>query len=247
MKNRNLVSLFAGCALVLALLAAPALAQEQPKPPADPELERLKKLTQDAWAEANQFLKDGKKESDADYPGRKWAATLWQYRTERPGTPAAAHATGEALHFLAHAGLRDELAVKADSLKADDPAWRRVAGVLMESAERGKDYAYAIRKLTWLADNTADSKTQAQARFSLGQAYWKKGDNDLAKTAFRKVIADHPASAAAKEAEGNLYEMEALNVGQPAPQFAFKGANGAPVSLSSYKGKVVLLNFWASW
>lgn len=247
MKSRNLVSLCAGCALVLALLAAPALAQEQPKPPADPELERLKKLTQDAWAEANQFLKDGKKESDAAYPGRKWAATLWQYRIEHPDTPAAAHATGEALHFLAHAGLPDELAAKADSLKADDPAWRRVAGVLMESAERGKDYGYAIRKLAWLADNTVDSKTQAQARFSLGQAYWKKGDNDLAKTAFRKVVADHPASALAKEAEGNLYEMEALNVGQPAPQFAFKGANGAPVSLSSYKGKVVLLNFWASW
>jgi len=96
MKSRNLLSFVAGCALVLALLAAPALAQEQPKPPADPELERLKKLTQDAWAEADRFLKDGKRESDADYPGRKWAATLWQYRAENPGTPAAAHATGEA-------------------------------------------------------------------------------------------------------------------------------------------------------
>ena len=33
----------------------------------------------------------------------------------------------------------------------------------------------------------------------------------------------------------------------PAPEFNLKGADGAPVSLASYKGKVVLLNFWATW
>ncbi len=32
-----------------------------------------------------------------------------------------------------------------------------------------------------------------------------------------------------------------------APEFNLKDANGAPVKLSDYKGKVVLLNFWATW
>ncbi len=32
-----------------------------------------------------------------------------------------------------------------------------------------------------------------------------------------------------------------------APDFTLKDMNGADVSLSSYRGKVVLLNFWASW
>ena len=32
-----------------------------------------------------------------------------------------------------------------------------------------------------------------------------------------------------------------------APAFTLKDANGAPVSLTDYKGKVVLLNFWATW
>ncbi|ACO31329.1 MULTISPECIES: TlpA disulfide reductase family protein [Acidobacterium] len=35
--------------------------------------------------------------------------------------------------------------------------------------------------------------------------------------------------------------------GHPAPRFQLKGLNGQPVSLAAYKGKVVLLNFWASW
>jgi peroxiredoxin len=33
----------------------------------------------------------------------------------------------------------------------------------------------------------------------------------------------------------------------PAPQFALKDLSGKNVSLSDYKGKVVLLNFWATW
>ena len=32
-----------------------------------------------------------------------------------------------------------------------------------------------------------------------------------------------------------------------APEFVLHDANGAPVRLSAYKGKVVLLNFWATW
>lgn len=41
--------------------------------------------------------------------------------------------------------------------------------------------------------------------------------------------------------------MEALTPGQPAPAISGKNQNGEEVSLESLKGKVVLLDFWATW
>jgi peroxiredoxin len=35
--------------------------------------------------------------------------------------------------------------------------------------------------------------------------------------------------------------------GAAAPEFTLRDINGASVSLSDFKGKVVLLNFWATW
>ncbi len=35
--------------------------------------------------------------------------------------------------------------------------------------------------------------------------------------------------------------------GKPAPAFTLEDLNGKKVSLSSYKGKAVLINFWATW
>ncbi|MDE3187469.1 MAG: TlpA family protein disulfide reductase, partial [Acidobacteriota bacterium] len=34
---------------------------------------------------------------------------------------------------------------------------------------------------------------------------------------------------------------------KPAPAFTLEDLSGKKVSLSSYKGKAVLINFWATW
>ncbi len=38
-----------------------------------------------------------------------------------------------------------------------------------------------------------------------------------------------------------------LTKGRPAPNFSLSGLDGQTVSLTDYKGKVVLLNIWATW
>jgi cytochrome c biogenesis protein CcmG/thiol:disulfide interchange protein DsbE len=42
-------------------------------------------------------------------------------------------------------------------------------------------------------------------------------------------------------------EPKQLQVGFPAPNFTFPDLNGRQVSLSDHRGKVVLVNIWATW
>lgn len=45
-----------------------------------------------------------------------------------------------------------------------------------------------------------------------------------------------------------VYSVRAADLaGKPAPAFTAKDINGKEISLSDYQGKVMLLDFWASW
>jgi peroxiredoxin len=50
-----------------------------------------------------------------------------------------------------------------------------------------------------------------------------------------------------KDSSFNLSIRPRLEKGVPAPSFTLPGLDGKMVSLDDYKGKVVLLNIWATW
>jgi len=53
-------------------------------------------------------------------------------------------------------------------------------------------------------------------------------------------------SAAGRQAERQLYELLHVGSGQPAPQFSATALDGSRISLADYRGKPVVLIFWAS-
>lgn len=50
-----------------------------------------------------------------------------------------------------------------------------------------------------------------------------------------------------KELQNKLAKVSQLEVGQQAPDFTIKGVDQKAIKLSDFKGKYVLLDFWASW
>ncbi|MFD2874437.1 redoxin domain-containing protein [Mucilaginibacter ximonensis] len=70
--------------------------------------------------------------------------------------------------------------------------------------------------------------------FETGDLY-SKIDQDLRDTEVGKMIRQ------------NIDDAKVTAVGAVAPDFTQPDVNGAPVKLSSFKGKYVLIDFWASW
>lgn len=68
---------------------------------------------------------------------------------------------------------------------------------------------------------------------------------------YRRQAADRLLDTAARgelvvDASGSAKFVSPL-VGKPAPAFALEDLSGKKVSLADYKGKAVLINFWATW
>jgi peroxiredoxin len=74
----------------------------------------------------------------------------------------------------------------------------------------------------------------------------KEIDSTLPKSIYASDFAKI-ASNLAKSNQNNGEPEDMLSIGKPAPDVSFIDESGKNVTLSSFKGKTVLMDFWASW
>ena len=105
-------------------------------------------------------------------------------------------------------------------------------------------------------------KREQLARLYLLDAHiYADGMNNTgrAKAIWSKIVQDFPSTQAAKGAAISLTQAraieaaeddktpEGLEIGQRFPSFTEKDINGATLSVAAYRGKVTLIDFWATW
>jgi thiol-disulfide isomerase/thioredoxin len=118
------------------------------------------------------------------------------------------------------------------------------------------------RVLRGVIEKTKDRKLQAYASFSLAQQLITRSDAEDVKPAdserlsqeAEKLLAElgteknaDVAGAFADEIKKLLFVVRNLAIGRQAPDIAGEDADGKKFKLSDYRGKVVVLDFWASW
>jgi len=125
-----------------------------------------------------------------------------------------------------------------------------LAGVYMSVAK----YDAAARELeTYLRDPVKkDPKDLGQARYLAGSAYLALDDYDKAEAILKEVVksgttGDQKVTQAAANDLARIGILRKLKVGDPAIELAAVSTKGKKIRLADYRGKVVLLDFWAAW
>jgi thiol-disulfide isomerase/thioredoxin len=112
----------------------------------------------------------------------------------------------------------------------------------------------AIKHLKTYVESKPDAavKKIVYAHYSLAESYKNSGSFDLAKQQY-KYLVDNYSDGDAKiiaMARANLQDMDVIKqlaIGGVPISFSVKDLNGKPLSIEKFKGKVVLLDFWATW
>ena len=70
---------------------------------------------------------------------------------------------------------------------------------------------------------------------------------DLKWDVYNRLVEQYPGTDAAKEARTIILRKKHLQPGDVFPDFVSKDSDGKRFQLTEYRGKVVVLEFWASW
>lgn len=146
--------------------------------------------------------------------------------------------------------VAEQRAVVADSLhraNAPDSVQESASQMVNLAAEDLNTY---IRQFV----NSSPNPTVAAVALSLGSHSFTKGDFDLALNELVKKYPDNQVVRQLKKgydqqgSQVNQQRDEETDwVGKEAPDLTLPDADGKPVSLTAYRGKYLLVDFWASW
>lgn len=171
---------------------------------------------------------------------------LWELGRGDSENPSAVKATVEALHLLVHLRDLETLQARIGALPPGDPAWDRVPALLAEVWSLHGEASFVEDVLRAHLGAMDDAETRAAMWLVLGDV---QVDDEPAKArqAYQKATEEAPESRAARRAKGNLYEMDNLQLGSPAPKFNVTTLSGEPLRSEDLAGKAVILDVWASW
>jgi peroxiredoxin len=136
-----------------------------------------------------------------------------------------------------YAALEDEVNANREKVMA---LWYK-ADSLKKESDRLYKYEWDIRKQFVLSHPKSFASLQELMNWTSDSNYKE------ARAIYDGLDASLKKTEKGKEIEVRLANLDKIALGNQASDFTQKDISGKDVSLSSYKGNYVLLEFWASW
>ena len=227
----------AGFVLLLACAGMLLQAQEKTEGPANEKAQKTYKEALEHLRKDNiQAALDAFKKADKQDDGHCLACQqkIVRYATELHDWKAAEAAA-------------TELAGEAQGAKDVAVAHYQLGLIVMNQAlEKHKDELFS-RAHDEMTKALAAAANFPQAIFADGQILAHLKQDDAAKAQFEKFVQMRPATDVDRQRALRYISQPELARARMAPPFAVTTLDGKRVSLDDFKGKVVLLDFWATW
>jgi hypothetical protein len=236
-------------AVLILFLAASAFGQDAAVEPT--EFEKLELAYQKAVEEFYKPYREAKQKGEqytldwSKHPDSEFAKSFLAYAKAHPGTEDALTSLLQLLRMRrAPDALQESLAIlKRDHIES---AGIKKAIYNLRYMGDGKEMLHAI------AERSPHREAKGSALFAIAEI---EKDRDAAKALklFKAVKEDYGelphyrGGTIAKAAEAEMFEIEHLSVGKTAPEIEGEDIDGAPMKLSDFRGKVILLDFWGDW
>lgn len=185
-------------------------------------------------------------------PANQFAPEHFQiYLKHRPSS-LATRALGVALSMWGRVkGASGVVREAVTQIAPDEDVWSDevVDGVLYALWE-DNGFAASLAELEEIARRVTPDQSRAMMLHTLSSRWMDTGALAKAREACEEILRLDISNSPwyiEPNARGCLYEIECLNVGQPAPDFSLPDIDGSLVELRQYRGRVILLSFWAAW
>lgn len=238
---------------------------DPPPPPAQsPAKEAFDKINK-AYEEAqnrwdDEYRKSGTVEGLPPQPEIEFRPKFEEYAKEHAGKPEAipalvwlATAPNSEPGWLAHPSAYKAVD-KLTEVHASQPAvGDALPRIRLSAHSLGRSRVEEFIKA--VVDTNTDAVTRSRAECSLAALIYENrsfprpndADSRRALKLFRKVASERPDTPFGKLAKSYIFEIEKLQIGMIAPEIIGEDADGKEIKLSSFRGQVVVLDFWGFW
>lgn len=196
----------------------------------------------DAWDEIRQ--------SDfSDSVQNVYADEFYTYYLNNPDSKTGERAISQAFMMWGNTGAAEKTDEAMSHVDYNSGIWSKfiqyVSNSYYKSEQRTQqDYINLLQKLD---DKLSHPKSRSAVLWMLSKHYHSDNKPEKVKKITREIIELNAVEFHVEQARGLLYEIESLSVGQKAPNFRVQTVKGDSIALSDYRGKIVLLDFWATW
>lgn len=225
------------CLLLLTTLVVPTLAEDQADGPTNAKAQKTYKQGMDFLKQRDtEAALDNFKKADKQDDGhcRACQEKMIKYGMERRDWKTAETAG-------------QEVVAEAQGPKETALAHYQLAVILQdEGIDRHKD-ELLTQAHEEISKALAASSNFPDAYFSDGLILARLNQDDAAKKQFEQFVAMRPADDPLRQRALRYISDPDMARARMAPAFAVTAANGDRMSLDDLKGKVVLIDFWATW